>query len=178
MEEKKRVIITGGPGTGKTSVIEALGAEGYPYFKEQARATIKEQLDKGSDLVPWQNLVGFSALVQARQKEDFAAASEKQLTFYDRGIPDVLAYLHRENHYVKSLEDEARLYLYHPQVFITPPWPEIYRNDNERREDLGVMHSIHLALVNTYETIGYKVIEVPKTSLDARLEFIKGNLGV
>ncbi len=178
MENTQRVIITGGPGTGKTALIEHLRAEGYPCFTERARATIKEQLELDTDLVPWKRLVDFSILVQQRQQHDYEKALPKSLNFYDRGMPDVLAYLHRENHYVKTLEDAAKTHLYHHQVFITPPWEKIYAQDNERREDLNTMISIHLAIVNTYQTLGYTVIEVPKVSIDERITFIKNHLAI
>lgn len=178
MENTQRVIITGGPGTGKTALIEYLRAEGYPCFTERARATIKEQLALKSNLVPWEKLVDFSILVQQRQQQDYEKAIPNSLNFYDRGMPDVLAYLHRENHYIKALEDAAKKHNYHNQVFITPPWEKIYAQDNERREDLNTMISIHLAIANTYQTLGYTVIEVPKISITERIAFIKNHLGI
>jgi predicted ATPase len=178
MKDTARVIVTGGPGTGKTSLIESLRAEGYNCFTERARAIIREQLDLGTDLVPWENLVDFSALVQERQIHDHKQAAQSQINFYDRGAPDVLAYLHKANLYVKNLEENARKHLYFSKVFITPPWEQIYEMDEERREDMASMYAIHHALVNTYETIGYEVLEVPKVSVSDRLDFIKKAIGI
>jgi predicted ATPase len=176
MQQTMRVIITGAPGTGKTSLIEYLQQTGLQCFNERARATIKEQLDLNTDLVPWKNVVDFSRLVQQRQLGDYHAAKPGVLNIYDRGLPDVLAYLHKQNHYVKDLEKTAREHLYFNKVFIAPPWPEIFAQDNERREDLIEMLAIHHALINTYETIGYTIVELPKVSIEERVALIKKEL--
>ncbi|MDZ7846617.1 MAG: AAA family ATPase [Owenweeksia sp.] len=42
----KRVIITGGPGTGKTSVLSILSQLGYPTHEEISRKVIREELQK------------------------------------------------------------------------------------------------------------------------------------
>lgn len=176
MQQTERVIITGAPGTGKTSLVQQLQTDGFQCFDERARATIKEQLDLNTDLVPWKDLVEFSRLVQQRQIGDYQNAKAGTLNIYDRGLPDVLAYLHKQNHYVKELEETARKHRYFKKVFIAPPWPEIFAQDNERREDLVEMLAIHYALINTYETIGYDIIELPKEPVEARIHFIKKEL--
>ena len=40
-------VITGGPGAGKTSVLENLASKGYGYIPETARQIIRERLSKG-----------------------------------------------------------------------------------------------------------------------------------
>jgi predicted ATPase len=47
MVKKNFYVITGGPGAGKTSVLEYLAAKGYSYVPETARQIIKERLSKG-----------------------------------------------------------------------------------------------------------------------------------
>ena len=95
MDKTKRVIITGGPGTGKTTLLELLKEKGFPCHLEVARKVIKEQLELESDLVPWLDLVNFSILVNEGQIAQFNAVNEGICNFYDRGVPDVLAYLRK-----------------------------------------------------------------------------------
>src|SRR5689334_383100 len=42
-----RFVITGGPGTGKTTILHALAARGYICAAESARAIIRERLASG-----------------------------------------------------------------------------------------------------------------------------------
>ena len=48
-------VITGGPGTGKTSLIEELKTVGYQTVKEVARDIIKEQQLQGGNALPWKD---------------------------------------------------------------------------------------------------------------------------
>lgn len=48
-------IITGGPGVGKTALIEELNRQGFSTVPEDARRIIKEQIDLGGDGLPWKD---------------------------------------------------------------------------------------------------------------------------
>ncbi|QQO10398.1 AAA family ATPase [Breznakiella homolactica] len=48
-------IITGGPGAGKTSVVNELSVRGYKTIPEAAREIIRNQIDTGGDALPWKN---------------------------------------------------------------------------------------------------------------------------
>ena len=56
----QRIIITGGPGFGKTTILNHLQNAGFNTFEEVARIVIKEELEIGSDVLPWKNLDAFS----------------------------------------------------------------------------------------------------------------------
>ena len=58
------------------------------------------------------------------------------------------------------------------EVFILPPWKEIYVSDEARYENYEQSVLIHNHLVETYTKYGYQLIEVPKDSLDNRILFI------
>lgn len=177
MTETKRIIITGGPGTGKSTIIDLLENRGYPCHREVSRAVIKEELDKGSDLLPWQDLPGFSETVFKGQTEQYHQAKENHINFFDRGLPDVIAYLRKDSLPTEMLDDLVPHYPYHSEIFVTPPWPEIYKTDSERREDFETMQSIHNSLVDTYKSFGYEVVEVPKENSFKRANFILERLG-
>ena len=56
------IIITGGPGAGKTTLINALGDMGYPTFAESSRQLIEEQSQIENGILPWLDLPGFAEL--------------------------------------------------------------------------------------------------------------------
>lgn len=103
-------------------------------------------------------------------------ALEEPLTFFDRGIPDVLAYMDFfDQSYGKEFVDACRNYRY-DTIFILAPWEQIYVSDNERMETYGEAEKIHEALLNTYTRFGYRPIEVPKKAVAERIDFILDTL--
>ena len=129
-----RVVITGGPATGKTSLITEFKGLGYQIFPEVARVVIKQQLALNSIKVPWLDVSGFSQLVLEEQCHHFKMA-KNSLSFFDRGIPDIIGYLNHANQpFFDSLIDTAENLKYN-FIFILPPWEEIYETDNELREE-------------------------------------------
>lgn len=178
MNTTKRVIITGGPGTGKSTIIDLMEKSGYPCHREVSRSVIQEELAKGSTQLPWEDASGFSELVFDGQTNQYRKVSEGQINFYDRGIIDVIAYLKKDKLPSDALEDLAKHYPYYSKVFLTPPWEEIYSIDEERREDFATMNIIHDELIKAYTSFGYEVIEVPKSSSQERVKFILEHLGV
>ena len=61
---------------------------------------------------------------------------------------------------------------YEKIVFIAPPWVEIYSADKERKETEDELESIHEHLFDTYENLGYQLVELPKVSVESRQQFI------
>ena len=168
----QRIIITGAPCTGKTTILQTLAKMGYSTFDEVAREVIKQELHKGSDVLPWQNINAFSKAVLPFQINNFKKAVEG-LNFYDRGILDIAAYQEKSNQAIfEELEKAIKEHRYHEKVFITPPWKEIYVNDNERKESFEDAMEIHDYLVKVYTENNYQLIEIPKMSLEERLRFV------
>src|SRR3546814_1518314 len=46
-------VITGGPGSGKSTLIEALAVEGFDHMPEAGRAIIRDQVAIGGAALPW-----------------------------------------------------------------------------------------------------------------------------
>lgn len=168
----QRIIITGGPGFGKTTILHHLQNKGFNTFDEVARIVIKEEMEIGSDVLPWKNLNAFSKKVLPLQIINHEKALEG-LNFYDRGIPDIAAYqIHGNQSVFQELEDAINKHRYHDTVFITPPWKEIYGNDDERKESFEKACDIHFQLTQTYTNFGYLVIDVPQLKTEDRVQFI------
>ena len=80
----KRIIITGGPSSGKTSIIEALKDEGYSCFDEVSREIIQEMNIKTA----FKN-INFEETVFKKRKRDYLNA-KCGIKFYDRSLLDNL----------------------------------------------------------------------------------------
>ena len=80
----KRFIITGGPATGKSSIIEYFQQIGYSCFEEVSRGIIQEQNIQTSA----KNFDFEYAVFQDRKKQYLSAT---KLHFFDRSMLDGLA---------------------------------------------------------------------------------------
>ena len=97
--KNKRIVITGSPGAGKTSIIKGLEDKGYSVFEEYSRTLIDEGKATGKANFFLSNPEEFSELLFSGRKAQFNASSslyvdfEKPFVFFDRGILDIYAYL-------------------------------------------------------------------------------------
>jgi predicted ATPase len=181
----KKIVITGGPSTGKTSLIERLGKEGYHCFPEVIRSmTLDAKNEAGlSNFTTNPIAVVPDPLEFNRKIMDARIAHFKESTlmarpivFFDRGIPDVLAYMdYFEQDYGPEFTDLLDSHRY-DSIFLLPMWPEIYISDSERFESYEEALEIHRYLHQTYTRFGYPVVEVPKDTIDRRVTFIMDRL--
>jgi predicted ATPase len=168
-------VISGGPGAGKTTLLAALHQAGFAAVEEASRALIQEQVALGSGVVPWRDLGGFAELARARMVAQHAAASPHAgPVFFDRGLPDLLAYLEVAGQPVPAATRAAvAAHRYQTPVFLAPPWPEIYVNDAERWQTFAEAEALYHALRRTYQALGYPVLDLPKTSVAERVAFVR-----
>lgn len=178
-------MISGAPGTGKTVVVEGLEEKGYHCFHEIIRTMTAKAKSEGTIKTPVSNPLAFvddpfkfnQLLLQGRLahfKE--AEETEHEVSFFDRGMPDVLAYMNYfKQPYGKDFTDICEDYKY-DKVFILPPWKEIYVSDNERLETFEEAKKLHENLVHSYQEFGYSPISVPKTTIPERISFILNEL--
>ena len=174
MVQKKIKVIIGGPGTGKTSIIDELKARGYCCYPEISREVTMEAKKQGIDQLFLEQPLLFSELLLEGRKNQYLKALNEphEVVFIDRGIPDVLAYMHYIGDSYPSFFDAACRENIYSEVYILPPWKEIYVSDEARYENYEQSELIHNHLVETYTKYGYNLIEVPKDSLDNRILFI------
>lgn len=172
------IIITGGPGMGKTAIVHQLSELGYHCVPESGRAIIRQQVAGGGDALPWSNPAAFAKLMFNRSLEDyFQFITGAAPVFFDRGFPDVIGYLELSGLPVPyEMIEAARNNRYHHSVFITPPWPEIYENDLERKQDFEEAIRTYEMMQTIYGRYGYELVEIPRLPVPDRVNFILDHL--
>ncbi|EHO13929.1 ATP-binding protein [Myroides odoratimimus] len=172
--DTKIILIIGGPGSGKTTLINELTNKGYVCYPEISRAVTKKAQEKGIDqLFLTEPLLFSQLLLEGRIEQHKDAVKESaNIVFIDRGIPDVLAYMHYTgDEYPESFDIACKQHLYH-QIFLLPPWESIYQSDEQRYENFEQASQIHEHLISTYKNYGYDLIEVPRDTVENRIDFI------
>ena len=176
----KKIVITGGPGTGKSSLINELIKRGYNCLEEISRQVILDAKKEGIDQLFLTNPLLFSELLLKGRQQQFITASnaDSTIVFLDRGIPDVLAYMDFiGDPYPIEFVNACKNAVY-DAVFILKPWEEIYTIDNERYESFEQALQIHDNLVNTYKNYNYTLVDVPFDTVENRTDFILKVLGM
>lgn len=174
----KRVIATGGPGAGKTTVLDTLKMRGYPIVEESARAIMRERIRR--DLPPRPGPREFAIKVMQSDITNYRSIEPfSGCVFFDRGLPDALCMLDQVTQLgQKKLTALNGSYPYHQQVFVFPPWEEIYRQDAERDQTFFDAIRIFEILSQWYRRCGYNLLEVPMVSVADRCDFILRELGL
>ena len=168
-------VITGGPGSGKSTLIAALEREGYGVSPEAGRQIIREQMAVSGSALPWADKALFADAMLARDIESYRAALRRAGdVFFDRGIPDVLGYATLVGLPLSSAMNEAaQRFRYHRRVFIAPFWPDIFTQDAERKQTPDEAERTFNMMERTYAACGYELEQLPRASVDSRLNFVR-----
>ncbi|TIP76237.1 MAG: ATPase [Mesorhizobium sp.] len=173
-------VLTGGPGSGKTTLIEALRSAGLATSPEAGRGIIRNQLAIGGPALPWHDPAQFAELMLSWELRSYRAALEQNgPVFFDRGVPDTLGYLRLTGLLVLDhIRNAAQRFRYASHVFIAPPWPEIFRQDSERKQTLDEAERTYHALTSIYTELGYELVPLPLAPVEARLRFVLAEAGL
>lgn len=168
------VLLSGCSGGGKSALLSALRMRGFAAFEEPGREVVREQLLIDGPALPWRDQALFAELCVSRAMRQMAAAAEcTGSVFFDRGIVDAVAFFeHLRRDVPAHLERAAGLLRYCRTVFVTPPWPEIYSGDRERRHSYEEAVAQYDASLSTFRRLNYHPLELPKTSIESRADFI------
>ena len=174
----KKIVITGGPGTGKSSLINQLLKLGYTCLEEISRQVTLNAKKEGIDQLFLTHPLLFSELLLKGRQQQFEDANKlpSNLVFFDRGVPDVLAYMDFIGDTYPAYFIDTCKKIKYDTVFILKPWETIYTSDNERYESFEQALEIHEHLLNTYKKFNYKLIDVPFDTIENRTNYILSTL--
>ncbi|OSQ35845.1 AAA family ATPase [Thalassospira mesophila] len=173
------IVLTGGPGTGKTTLIKTLEQRGYHISPEVARAVIAGQQERNGTALPWVDNAAYANVmlrgsIRAWQE---GLAQDPQPVFFDRGLPDTLA--HRR---LSGLPEEGSVsqaiatYRYRKTAFILPPWADIYTPDDARTQSFSEAVRTYVVLCKTYIECGYELVELRKDTPERRADLVLNHL--
>ena len=171
-------VITGGPGSGKTAIIDVLRTRGYLCSVEAGRGIIEDQVAIDGPALPWRDPMLFSELMLSWEMRSYHKAEQSAgPIFFDRGVLDVLGYLRLIGIPAPAhLHNAAIKFRYNQTVFIAPPWCEIFRQDRERKQDFDESVRTYEAMVATYVTLEYHLVEIPRLPIEDRVLFVLDHL--
>ena len=174
--DSQHVVLSGCSGGGKSTLLEELASRGFPIVSEPGRRIVEEELRGDGRALPWVDPAAF-----ARRAINTAMQDRRTLppatgwVFFDRSLVDAVVGLQH------ATGESASLFLdqcarYHSRVFLTPPWPEIYVTDSERKHGLSDAITEYDRLVVAYGDLGYEAIILPKVGVVERADFVLRHL--
>ena len=141
--------------------------------------TIAAQLE-GVEQLFLENPILFSKKLLEGRLQQFIEASlfTDPYIFYDRGMPDVTAYMdYIKSHYPVNFSETCLINRY-DVIFLLPPWEAIYEQDNERYESFEQAEKVYRYLLKGYQKYNYSVIEVPVGTIRERIDYMFEKLKV
>ncbi|TDX26157.1 AAA family ATPase [Rhodovulum visakhapatnamense] len=173
-------VLTGGPGAGKTSLIAELARRGFHTIPESGRAIIREEMQSDGDALPWADRATYAERMLERDLHAYSAAQKLSgPVIFDRGIPDVLGYLKLCGLPVPPhIAAAAKATRYNRRVFLAPYWDEIFTQDPERKQSQSEAEATCAVMFDTYIALGYEIIELPRTDIARRADFVCKQLAI
>jgi len=168
-------IVSGAPGSGKTTTLERLASLGYAVSPEAARVMIDKAIKRGETI---RQIRGDEAEFQKRVFRMKIEIENKiapgKLTFIDGGgLPAPIAYYRVAGLAPSVVVKEVKKRKYRG-VFFLERLP--YKKDYARVEDEGTAKVLHELLYRAYQELGCRVIRVPVGSIEERTKFILSRL--
>lgn len=118
--------------------------------------------------------MAFAEAILAWERRSYAwALDQPGPVFFDRGLPDVAGSYAQLGlpvpAHVEAAIAECR---YAPEVFVAPPWPEIYVHDEERTHSWETAVRTYEVMVEAYGGYGYDLVGLPRVPVEERVAFV------
>lgn len=164
-------VITGGPCSGKTTVVEFLRKLGYTTTIEHARHYIDTQRIKGKTVEEIRmNNKEFQEGILDMQIAEEESLNVDELVFLDRALPDAMAYYQFLGlEYDERLIEKCNKFCYR-HIFILDPLP--LAKDYARVESEEDQKKLHALITKVYESFPCPIVHVPVLPVIERVNFI------
>lgn len=169
-------VLTGAPGSGKTSILDALRGD-VRCVDEPARRILAEQRAIDGQGTTDRDPSMFVQLVLERAIEDHEQGGRSgDPVLFDRGIPDCVAYAKLlDVDPGPALEATERL-RYRRVAFVLEPWEDIYVTDDERTMSFADTVPFHELILEAYRSAGYELAVLPRAGVEQRSNVIRSRI--
>lgn len=172
----KRFILTGAPGAGKTAILQALAARGWPVVAEAATDVIARAQADGRD-EPWREPRFIDDILALQEKRELAALEAGGGTvIFDRSPICTLALARHLGGPVSTalagaLGRIARDRTYEPRVFFVESLGFIVNTEARRigldeAQKFGALHEA------AYRELGYELVRIAPGPVEQRAEAV------
>jgi len=163
-------VITGGPSSGKTTVINELTKLGYLAAPDVARGYISQEIANGRSLKEIRgNEAEFQRKVVKMKIEREKKIPKNKIMFLDNAVPCSVAY-----YQICGLNPQEVIPLcrknQYQKIFFLEQLP--MEKDYARIENAKTIKKLNKLLKEEYENLGYKMINIPATSTKERIQKI------
>lgn len=175
----KRYVLTGGPGVGKTTLINVLAKKGYQTVPE-AYAVLYKQAQNAHMLDTFFNdPVALYARILEEQLRLESELSDAAPTFLDRSAVDIIAFAHHFKVPFNIAFYESVQQRYDIIFFLEPLPVHLYEQTMQRKETIEEAFVIHKLLQDAYQKNGYQedqCIAVPFGTASERIAYIMSQI--
>ncbi len=163
-------VITGGPCSGKRTLIDQLADKGFQTIPETARLYMEKEIAKGRTIDDIRENVDTleRSLIEIQLRFE-CALQMTDIAFLDRGLPDGLTYCRVAGMNPNEILSECFYHRY-ASIFVLERLP--IQQDYIRIEDEATACRLDKWLVRDFIALGYSVVRVPVLSPNDRLEFV------
>lgn len=170
------VALVGGPGCGKTTLLEALAKKGFKTLSESSTMVIRDERVLGNN-EPWKQRELFQRKILNCQLELLTSVKDADgLVFSDRGIPDGIAYFYFDAQEPFNELRSASQNIRYDYVFMLDFLGDYNLDNTIRHEAQDEALKIHALIKKVYEDLGYTLIVVPAMSVEDRISFVLNGL--
>lgn len=168
-------VITGGPCSGKTTIVNMLAERGYKTTVEDARHYIDSQLAIGKTVKEIRkHQAEFQLKVLNLQIDQESSLLPDELVFLDRAIPDARAYYLFLDIPEDDVLTKMMVIVSYKKIFILDYLPLV--EDYARQEDRAAQKKIHQLITEVYGSLPFPIIHVPVLPPEQRVDLILSNL--